>query len=125
VGWVSINGIPGRKLLLESFDQSYKKLKARFFKIWAVPGEPYFLLNRDDGKPLFPLYWSHDPRPIKEVDETRLPPHEFCIVQFLKKLPALSTIKILAAQNDPKAMDAYLSKLVFMDSVFLFKSRII
>nr|ABE87646.2 hypothetical protein MtrDRAFT_AC153125g51v2 [Medicago truncatula] len=110
VGWVSINGIPGRKLF-ESFDQSYKNFKARFFKIWAVPGEPYFLLNKDDGKPLFPLYWSHDPQPIKEVDETRLPRNEFCIVQFLKKLPSLSTVKILAAQNDPNAMDAYLTSM--------------
>lgn len=74
---------------------------------------------------MFPLYWSHDPQPIKEVDETRLPPREFRIIQFLKKLPTLSTVKILAAQNDPKAMDAYLSKLVLMDSVFLFKSRLI
>jgi hypothetical protein len=119
VGWVSLSGIPGRKLF-ECFDQSYKGFKTRFFKIWAVPGEPYFLLNSEDGKPLFPLYWSRDPRPIKEVDETRLPPREFCIVQFLKNLPMLSTVKILAAQNDPNALDAYLCKLVFdgFDSAF-------
>lgn len=80
-------------------------------------------MNRDDGTPMFPLYWSHDPQPIKEVDETRLPPHEFRIIQFLKKLPTLSTVKILAAQNDPKAMDP--RKLALMDSVFLFKSRLI
>ncbi|WJX87258.1 hypothetical protein P8452_69468 [Trifolium repens] len=110
VGWVSLSGIPGRKLF-ECFDQSYKGFKTRFFKIWAVPGEPYFLLNSEDGKPLFPLYWSRDPRPIKEVDETRLPPREFCIVQFLKNLPMLSTLKILAAQNDPNALDAYLCNM--------------
>ncbi|GAU30844.1 hypothetical protein TSUD_365520 [Trifolium subterraneum] len=110
VGWISLSGIPGRKLL-ESFDQSYKGFKTRFFKIWAVRGEPYFLLNSEDGKPLFPLYWSHDPQPIKEVDETRLPRREFCIVQFLKMLPMLSTVKILAAQNDPNAMDAYLCSM--------------
>jgi hypothetical protein len=71
-----------------------------------------------DGAPLFPFYWSPNPRLIKGPDVAHLSPFEMESVAFLNSFGVLSTKELVRLETNPKGVVEYLSK--YFNISFLF-----
>jgi len=68
--WVSLNGLPRRKLL-KAFDSLYKNFKAGYSKVASRQDVFAFFLD-DQAATKFPLCWSKEPSSITGVEYWRL-----------------------------------------------------
>jgi hypothetical protein len=63
-----------------------------------------------DGTPLFPFYWSPNPRLIKGPDVDNLSSFEIETVAFLNSFDVLSTKELVGLETKPHGVVEYLSK---------------
>jgi hypothetical protein len=63
-----------------------------------------------DGTPLFPFYWSPNPRLIKGPDVGNLSPFEMETVGFFSSFDVLSTKELVNLEAKPTGVIDYLSK---------------
>jgi hypothetical protein len=64
-----------------------------------------------DGEPLFPFYWTSNPRLIKGAISESLSEFEMDTVAYLESLNQMSPRDLLDADDAPGVLDRYLSKL--------------
>ncbi|RDX72316.1 hypothetical protein CR513_48221, partial [Mucuna pruriens] len=97
VGWMSLCSRPKRKLFIP-FLQSYKKFKTQFFKV--TPGDvgPNLLMDRE-GRPFFPLQWTHQPAVSITVNLDDLEGWEKSFARELSNLPLLPSAKIIKGDD--------------------------
>ncbi|RDY04812.1 hypothetical protein CR513_11427, partial [Mucuna pruriens] len=93
VGWTSLCSRPKRKLF-QPFLPSYKKFKARFFKVTPGDTGPNLLVDRS-GRPFFPLSWTHQPAVSISVNLVDLEGWEKEFAKELDELPLLPSAKII------------------------------
>ncbi|RDX69400.1 hypothetical protein CR513_51487, partial [Mucuna pruriens] len=93
VGWTSLCSRPKRKLF-QPFLASYKKFKARFFKVTPGDTGPNLLVDRS-GRPFFPLSWTHQPAVSISVNLADLESWEREFAKELGELPLLPSAKII------------------------------
>ncbi|RDY05102.1 hypothetical protein CR513_11097, partial [Mucuna pruriens] len=93
VGWTSLCSRPKRKLF-QPFLASYKKFKARFFKVTPGDTGPNLLVDRS-GRPFFPLSWTHQPAVSIFVDLADLEGWEKEFAKELDELPLFPSAKII------------------------------
>jgi hypothetical protein len=74
-----------------------------------------------DGTPLFPFYWSPNPRLIKGPDADHLSSFEMETVAFINSFDILSTKVLVRLETNPNGVVEYLSKfqLVVFTCLFL------
>jgi hypothetical protein len=63
-----------------------------------------------DGTPLFPFYWSQNPRLVKGPDAAHMSPFEMETVAFLNSFDILSTKELVKLETNPRGVVEYLSK---------------
>jgi hypothetical protein len=63
-----------------------------------------------DGTPLFPFYWSSNPRLVRGADTTHLSQFEMETVAFLNSFGVLSTKELVKLETKPQGVVDYLSK---------------
>jgi hypothetical protein len=73
----------------------------------------------EDGEPLFPFYWTSNPRLIKGAVYERLSDFERETVAYLETFNQMSIKDLLDAEGTPAVLERYLSKL-FWISIFFF-----
>jgi len=99
--WVSFNGVAGR-VLLTLFQQSYKGLKGKFFKIRYNDNDPTLM----DG---FPLYWIEEPEFQKAKRLEDLPQREQQLCLFLSNLKVVfDTAILIKHEYCPTSLKAYI-----------------
>ncbi|XP_029128983.1 uncharacterized protein LOC114916450 [Cajanus cajan] len=86
IKWLSLIRNPDRPLLTP-FTSSFKGFKSGFVKVIIDPvaGRNYFY--DADGKPLFPFYWTHQPRKYDDFPEDMMTDAELSALSVLKGLP--------------------------------------
>jgi hypothetical protein len=65
----------------------------------------------EDDEPLFPFYWTANPRLIKGAIYERLSEFERDTVVYLESLSQMSPRDLLDAEGAPAVLERYLSKL--------------
>jgi hypothetical protein len=83
-----------------------------------------------DGEPLFPFYWTSNPRVIKGSVYERLSDFERQTVAYLKTLNQMSIKDLLDAEGTPAVLERYLSNsfwisilfYIFFCSLFMYNS---
>jgi hypothetical protein len=60
------------------------------------------------GSPLFPFYWTPDPRLVKGVDEALLTPYESEVISFLNTFLLFEINELLALETDHHSLVLYL-----------------
>jgi hypothetical protein len=66
-----------------------------------------------DGAPLFPFYWSANPRLVKGADTTHLSSFEMETVALFDSFGVLSTKELVKLETNPQGVVDYLSKCYF------------
>ncbi|MCI14995.1 hypothetical protein A2U01_0036130, partial [Trifolium medium] len=64
-----------------------------------------------EGTPLFPFYWTGNPRAIKGVHDAQLTPFEKETVAFLNSLCRLDIKELLQRETDVDSIIAYLKRM--------------
>jgi hypothetical protein len=67
-------------------------------------------MYNSDGTPLFPFYWSPNPRLVKGPNTAHLSPFEMETVAFLNSFDILSTKELVRLETSPSGVVEYLSK---------------
>jgi hypothetical protein len=60
------------------------------------------------GSPLFPFYWTQDPRLVKGVDEALLTPYESEVISFLNIFLLFEIKELSALETDHPSLVLYL-----------------
>jgi hypothetical protein len=60
------------------------------------------------GNPIFPFYWTHNPRLVKGVDEDLLTPYELEVISFLDTFLLFEIKELLALETDHPSLVLYL-----------------
>jgi hypothetical protein len=81
---VSLCALPNRTLF-SLYANNFKNYQDSFFRIRGGPDCPDVMYD-SDGAPLFPFYWSANPRLVKGADTTHLSSFEMETVAFLTPL---------------------------------------
>jgi hypothetical protein len=68
-----------------------------------------------DDTPLFPFYWTSNPRLIRGAIYERLSEFERVMVAYLESLNQLSPRDLLDAEGANAVLEKYLSKLFFIN----------
>jgi hypothetical protein len=76
----------------------------------------------EDNEPLFPFYWTVNPRLIKGDVYERLSEFERDTVVYLESLSQMSPRDLLDAEGAPAVLERYLSKLFVVLVALLSKS---
>ena len=75
---------------LDAFSQSFKHFKDGYFKVDVKEGGKAYFLNAD-GSPRFPLSWTNNPSPYKDMGMDELSAGDKEVVEtllkFVDKLP--------------------------------------
>jgi hypothetical protein len=67
-------------------------------------------MHDSDGTPLFPFYWSSNPRLVKGPDTEHISSFEKETVAFLSSFDVLSTKELVKLETNPSGVVEYLSK---------------
>jgi len=107
--WMSFNGVAGR-VLLTLFQQSYKGIKGKFFRICCGKHDPTLL----DG---FPLYWEEKtglkkPRSLEDLAQL-----DREVYQLLSSFgEVFNTVELIKLEYNPKHLNGYIG--ILFDSIF-------
>jgi hypothetical protein len=69
------------------------------------------------GNPLFPFYWTRDPRLVKGVDEALLTPYESEVISFLNTFLLFDIKELLALETDHPSLVLYLCESLLSFSI--------
>ncbi|KOM31999.1 hypothetical protein LR48_Vigan01g155500 [Vigna angularis] len=84
-GWVSFTSVRERALF-RPFSDSFKNFKHHYFKIIIdTAGRHEF--HDGEGRPLFPFYWTREPRKIKAFPVGAMSPSDLEAVRTINALP--------------------------------------
>jgi hypothetical protein len=114
---VLLSSQPNRGLF-DLYSSHYKNYKDSFVCVRDGEGcqdVMYF----EDGEPLFPFYWTSNPRLIKGAVYERLSDFERETVAYLETFNQMGIKDLLDAEGTPAVLERYLSKL-FWISIFFF-----
>ncbi|KOM28756.1 hypothetical protein LR48_Vigan583s000700 [Vigna angularis] len=84
-GWVSFTSVRGRTLF-RPFSDSFKNFKQHYFKI-IVDKAGLHEFSDGEGRPLFPFYWTRDPRQIRATSIGALTAPDLEAVRTINTLP--------------------------------------
>jgi hypothetical protein len=105
---VSLCALPNRALFA-LYANNFKNYQDSFYRIRGGPNCQDVMYN-SDGTPLFPFYWSSNPRLVKGPDTALLSPFEMETVAFLNSFGILSTKELVRLETSPSGVVEYLSK---------------
>jgi hypothetical protein len=106
---VSLSAQPHRGLF-GLYSSNYKNYKDTFVRVRCGEGGRDAMYSSDDT-PLFPFYWTTNPRLIKGVVYETLSEFERDTVAYLESLNQMSLRDLLDADGAPAVLERYLSKL--------------
>jgi hypothetical protein len=105
---VSLCALPNRTLFA-LYANNFKNYQDSFYMIRGGPNCQDMMFD-SDGTPLFPFYWSQNPRLVKGPDAAHLSPFEMETVAFLNSFDILSTKELVKLETNPRGVVEYLSK---------------
>jgi hypothetical protein len=105
---VSLSALPHRSLF-SLFSSNYKNYKDTFVRVRGAEGCQNAMYS-SDGEPLFPFYWTFNPRLIKGAIYESLSEFERGTVAYLESLNQMNPRDLLDAEGAPAVLDRYLSK---------------
>jgi hypothetical protein len=114
---VSISSQPNRGLF-SLYASNFKNYKDTFFRVSCGPRLPDLMYDAG-GSPLFPFYWTHDPRLVKGVDESFLTPYELEVISFLDTFLLFEIKELLALETDHPSLILYLRESLLSFSIWL------
>jgi hypothetical protein len=109
---VSLYALPNRTLF-SLYANNFKNYQDSFYRVRGGPACPDVMFDID-GSPLFPFYWSTNPRLVKGADTAHLSSFEMETVAFLDSFCILSTKELVNLKTNPKGVVEYLSKYSFI-----------
>jgi hypothetical protein len=113
---VSISSQPNRGLFT-LYASNFKNYKDTFFHVRCGPRLPDLMFD-SGGNPLFPFYWTHNPRLIKGVDGNLLTPYETEIISFLNSFQLFEIKELLSLETDHPSLVLYLRKFLLLSTSF-------
>jgi hypothetical protein len=105
---VSLCALPHRALFA-LYANNFKHYQDSFYRVRGGP-RCQDVMYDSDGTPLFPFYWSPNPRLIKGPNVDNLSSFEMETVEFLNSFNVLSTKELVGLETKPAGVVAYLSK---------------
>jgi hypothetical protein len=105
---VSLCALPHRALFA-LYANNFKHYQDSFYRVRGGPN-CQDLMYDSDGTPLFPFYWSPNPRLIKGPDVDNLSSFEMETVAFLNSFDVLSTKELVGLETKPTGVVEYPSK---------------
>jgi hypothetical protein len=105
---VSLCALPNRTLFA-LYASNFKSYQDSFYKIRGGP-QCQDVMYDGDETPLFPFYWSKNPRLIKGPDVAHLSSFEMETVAFLSSFNTLSSKELVNLETKPRGVVDYLSK---------------
>jgi hypothetical protein len=105
---VSLCALPHRTLFA-LYANNFKHYQDSFYRVRGGPNCQDVMYD-SDGTPLFPFYWSPNPRLIKGSDADHLSFFEMETVAFLSSFDVLSTKELVRLETNPNGVVEYLSK---------------
>jgi hypothetical protein len=112
---VSISSQPNRGLF-SLYASNFKNYKDTFFRVSCGPCLPDLMYDAG-GKPLFPFYWTPNPRLVKGVDEALLTPYESEVISFLDTFLLFEIKELLALETDHPSLVLYLRESLLSLSI--------
>jgi hypothetical protein len=105
---VSLCALPHRALFA-LYANNFKHYQDSFYTVRGGPNCQDVMYDSDET-PLFPFYWSPNPRLIKGPDVDNLSSFEMETVVFLNSFDVLSTKELVGLETKPTGVVEYLSK---------------
>jgi hypothetical protein len=105
---VSLCALPHRTLFA-LYANNFKHYQDSFYRVRSGRNCQDVMYD-SDGTPLFPFYWSPNPRLIKGSDVDHLSSFEMETVAFLNSFDVLSTKELVGLETKPNGVVEYLSK---------------
>jgi hypothetical protein len=105
---VSLCTLPHRTLF-SLYANNFKNYQDSFYRVRGGPNCPD-VMHDSDGTPLFPFYWSSNPRLVKGSDTQHSSSFEKETVVFLSSFDVLSTKELVKLETNPSGVVEYLSK---------------
>ncbi|KOM55346.1 hypothetical protein LR48_Vigan10g123800 [Vigna angularis] len=84
-GWVSLTSVQDRTLF-RPFSDSFKNFKNNYFKV-IIDAAGRHEFHDAEGNPLFPFYWTREPRNIRALPVRLLGPTDLEAVRTINALP--------------------------------------
>ncbi|CAJ2653460.1 unnamed protein product [Trifolium pratense] len=112
--------------LMSLYASNFKGFKDSFFRVRSSDQLPD-LMHDEIGDPLFPFYWTDNPRLIKGTIFETLSDFEQDIVHFLDSFALMDTADILRCEGNSEALTEYLQRMRTISNeerlAFLAKAR--
>ncbi|MCH80669.1 hypothetical protein A2U01_0001441 [Trifolium medium] len=105
---VSLSSQPNRRLL-SLYASNFKNFKNSFFRVRCGDQFPDLMYDEVED-PLFPFYWTNNPRLIKGAVFEALSDFEQDTVSFLDSYALMDTADILRCEGNSEALTEYLRK---------------
>jgi hypothetical protein len=105
---VSLSAQPNRGLF-QLYSSNYKYYKDTFVRVRGAEHCPSVMYD-DSGAPLFPFYWTDNPRLIKGAVYERLSEFERDTVAYLESMSQMHPRELLDAERAPAVLNKYLRK---------------
>jgi hypothetical protein len=105
---VSLCALPNRTLFA-LYANNFKNYQNSFYRIRGGPNCSDVMYD-SDGSPLFPFYWSPNPRLVKGSEVENLSSFERETVAFLNSFDNLSSKELVSLETNPRGVVDYLSK---------------
>jgi hypothetical protein len=109
---VSLSAQPNRGLF-SLFSSNYKNYKDTLLCVRGAVGVQNVMYS-SEGEPLFPFYWTSNPRLVKGTVYESLSEFERDTVAYLESRTQMSPRDFLDAEGAPAVLDKYLSKCIFL-----------
>jgi hypothetical protein len=103
--------------LFSLYANNFKNYQDSFYRVRGGPSCPDVMYDGDT--PLFPFYWSNNPRFLKGANCACLSSFEMETVGFLNSFKILSTKEVVNLESDIKDVLGYLSKYRFCFDVYI------
>ncbi|CAJ2671925.1 unnamed protein product [Trifolium pratense] len=107
--WVSISAQTNRARFVP-FASNFKGWKDAYFRVRHGENGRQLMYDADDN-PLFPFYWTSDPRLVKAIDLDALSPSEWYFVQFLESFNLIPFRDIQKVEDDDVTLKSILRKM--------------
>jgi hypothetical protein len=112
--WISISAHAGKRLFPQYASNFKKEWLYSLVRVQGAPGCSTASILVD-GKPKFPLRWTHNPVAVMGYDFSKMSPYEQGVVHLLAKFPLINIHELLDREGDAVIMVAYLREcLIFM-----------
>ncbi|GAU50708.1 hypothetical protein TSUD_301130 [Trifolium subterraneum] len=106
---VSLSSQPNRELFT-LYASNFKNYQDSFLCIRCGPKLPDLMYD-SERKPLFPFYWSDDPRVVRGVDDSLLTPFERETVDFLDTFCLLDIKDVILREKNPQGLISFLKNM--------------